>query len=47
MTAKREAEERLEDIVSLAQSVIARARAAQAAIALLEDAPPERKETEA
>ncbi len=44
MTAKREAEERLEDIVSLAQAVINRARAAQAAIAQIEDAPPERKD---
>jgi hypothetical protein len=44
MTAKREAEERLEDIVSLAQSVIARARAAQAAIAAIAEAPPERKD---
>ncbi len=44
MTAKREAEERLEDIVTLAESVIARARAAQAAIADIAEAPPERKD---
>lgn len=43
-TAKREAEDRLDDIVSLAQSVIARAKAAQVAIAQIEAAPPERKE---
>ncbi len=43
MTAKREAEQRLEDIVSLSQSVIALARAAQAAMAHIADAPPERK----
>lgn len=35
MTAKREAEQQLENIVSLAQSVIARAKAAQAAIATI------------
>lgn len=46
-TAKREAEDRLDDIVSLAQSVIARAKAAQAAIAEIEVAPPERKDGEA
>lgn len=44
MTAKQEAEHRLDDIVSLAQSVIARARAAQVAIANIEAAPPERKD---
>lgn len=43
-TAKREAEDRLDDIVSLSQSVIAIARAAQAVIAEIEAAPPERKE---
>ncbi len=43
MTAKREAEDRLEDIVSLAQSVIDRARAAQAAIASIEDPSPEQR----
>lgn len=44
MTAKQEAENRLEDIVTLADAVVARARAAQAAIAKIADAPPERKE---
>ncbi len=44
MTAKREAEARLDDIVSLAQSVIAKAKAAQAAVAIIETAPPERKD---
>lgn len=43
MSAKREAEERLSDIVSLAESVIVKARAAQAAVATIE-APPERKD---
>jgi hypothetical protein len=46
MTAKREAEQRLEDIVSLSQSVITLARAAQAAMAQIAEAPPERKEDE-
>lgn len=45
MTAKREAEAKLDDIVSLANSVTALARAAQAAIArITESAPPERKD---
>ncbi len=39
MSAKKDAEERLEDIVSLAQSVIDRARAAQAAIAQIAPQP--------
>ncbi len=44
MSAKKDAEERLEDIVSLAQSVIDRARAAQAAIAHINELPPERED---
>jgi hypothetical protein len=44
MTAKREAVERLEDIVTLAERVIAKARAAQAAVSNITDAPPERKD---
>jgi hypothetical protein len=44
MTAKRDADDRLDDIVSLAQSVIARAKAAQVAIAKITAAPPERKD---
>ena len=44
MTAKREAEDRLDDIVSLANSVTTLARAAQAAIARITDAPPERED---
>ncbi len=45
MTAKREAVERLEDIVTLAERVIAKARAAQAAVANIDEPPPpERKD---
>lgn len=44
MTAKHEAEQRLDDIVSLAGSVTALAKAAQAAIARIIEAPPERKD---
>lgn len=44
MTAKREAEDRLVDIVALAQAVIVKARAAQEAMATIEDAPPERED---
>lgn len=45
MTAKQEAEHRLDDIVILAQSVVARAKAAQIALAKIVG-PPERKEAE-
>jgi hypothetical protein len=44
MTAKQDAEHRLDDIVSLSTLVIARAKAAQAAIANIAAAPPERKD---
>lgn len=44
MTAKHEAEQNLQAIVSLAESIIAKARAAQEAVANIE-APPEQKET--
>ena len=44
MTAKREAIERLDDIVSLAERVIAKARAAQDAVYIIEAAPPEPKD---
>lgn len=47
MTAKREAVERLEDIVTLAERVIAKAKAAQAAVAHIEAAPPEPKDDRA
>lgn len=47
MTAKREAEQRLDDIVSLAQSVIDRARAAQVAIANIDLAPPDQRDDSA
>ena len=44
MSAKRDAIERLDDIVSLAERVIVKARAAQDAMATIEDAPPERED---
>ena len=46
MTAKREAEQRLEDIVSLSLAIITKARAAQEAVYIIEAAPPEPKDEE-
>lgn len=45
MSAKRDAIERLDDIVSLAERVIVKARAAQDAMATIDEpAPPERED---